>query len=296
MEQSISELHQKVLFTQVRVKTDKAGGSGTVIYSRDAKVGADPNKFYSTYIITCHHVISDALKIETKWDPVLAQDRKRDVRQSVGVEFFNWKAVPHGKLPLTSGVFADIVAYDADHDMALLNLKLADPPSVASMLPESRIGEVVIMSPVVAVGCALLHDPIVTRGHVTHQGDIIELKDYWMSSAQTIFGNSGGAVFTDGEFQFIGIPSRIDIAGWGSPVTHLGYFSPITRVYEFMKEQVFDFLIPGSTKTEKECESEREDKRKQAAFERAREIIGRSMEGNKPSEGGSGPFVGGRDA
>jgi len=83
-----------------------------------------------------------------------------------------------------------------------------------------------------------------------------------MSSAQIIFGNSGGAMFAerDGNYYFIGVPSRVDVVGWGSAVTHLGYFSPIPRVYDFFKEQLFHFLVPGSKHTESDCLKEQESR------------------------------------
>jgi hypothetical protein len=51
----------------------------------------------------------------------------------------------------------------------------------------------------------------------------------------------------------------VDVIGWGTVVTHLGYSSPIWRIYEFFESKIFDFLIPGSTKTEAQCNKEREE-------------------------------------
>lgn len=254
----ISALHRQVLYTQVRVRTDKAGGSGTVVWSQKA------GDFYSTYVLTCHHVIDSALMVTTEWDSLLQRDRKQEKRSPVMVEFFNWAGVPHGKPPLTIGSLADIVAYNAKHDMALLHLKLAQPPIVAQSLSPGRIKEVVIGTSAVAVGCALLHDPILTTGIVTHQGDIIDYADYWMSNAQIIFGNSGGGMFVQlaDNYFFVGIPSRVAVTGWSNAVTHLGYFSPINRIYDFYREQVFDFLTPGSLRTEAQCAADRDAKRK----------------------------------
>src|SRR4030042_3491800 len=112
-------VHEQVLYTQVRVTCGNAGGSGTVIYS-----GKDEEGFYSTYILTCHHVVSGAIKVEKKWISMLGCEKKVDLRQPVTVEFFNWGIVPHGDKPLTSGIHAEIVAYDQDHDIAILKMKL----------------------------------------------------------------------------------------------------------------------------------------------------------------------------
>jgi hypothetical protein len=241
----------------VRIRAKDAGGSGTVIYSKKGEDG-----FYSTLILTCDHVIAGCREVKDQWDSVLKKDRKKEILAPVIVEFFNWDGVPHGKAPLTHGTTGDIVAYNERHDIALVRLRLRDKPPTAKLLPPKQISEVIIGSPVTIVGCALLHDPILTQGIVTHQGDIIDGFDYWMSNAQIIFGNSGGAAFTrlNQSYYFIGIPSRIDVSGWSTPITHLGYFSPISRIYKFFEEQMFDFLIPGSAKTEAECEAEREER------------------------------------
>jgi S1-C subfamily serine protease len=190
----VAKLHEQVLHSQVRVRTQSAGGSGTVIYSKQGEGG-----YYSTYIITCHHVIDSAVAIEDDWDSLLKKQRKVEKIQPVTVEFFNWEGVPHGKSPLTSGATADIVAYSQKHDMALIHLSLKDPPPTARLLPKERIENVVIGEPTWAIGCALGHDPILTRGIVTHQGDIVGEVDFWMSSAQIIFGNSGGAMFWESD-------------------------------------------------------------------------------------------------
>lgn len=263
----LATLHKQVLSNQVRVKTAKAGGSGTVIYSQPSPTDPD---HYHTYALTCYHVIADAINVKTEWDPRVGRERKREFRQLVGVEFFDWSNIPHGHRPLTYSTDAETVAYDKDHDMALLLLRTVKPaPGIATLLPPGREIELQIGSPVIAVGCALLHDPIVTQGIITHMGDEIDYKLYWMSNASIIFGNSGGAIFTpivlDHELKYVftGIPSRIDIAGWATPITHLGYFSPITRVYEFLNEQLYHFLIQGHRHTEPECEEERRKRKEQ---------------------------------
>jgi len=251
-------LHQQALHPQVRIRAADAGGSGTVIYSQKADDG-----FYSTLILTCHHVVEKNINVKDDWDSVLKKQKKRESLTPVVVEFFNWDSVPHGKAPLTHGTTGDIVAYSQKHDIALVHLRLREKPPVAKLLPPGKVEDVIIGSEVVIVGCALLHDPIMTRGSVTHQGDLIDGMDYWMSDAQIIFGNSGGAAFAhlNGGYYFIGIPSRIDIAGWSAPVTHLGYFSPVPRIYKFFREQMYEFLIPGSKKTEAECLDELEKRR-----------------------------------
>ena len=256
----VDHLRTQVLYNQVRVKTSKAGGSGTVIYSA---LGED-SKQYNTYVLTCHHVVSDAISIKSAWDSRIGRDRKQELRQLVTVEFFNYLNVPHGYRPVSSSVDAEIVAYDDRHDMALLHLRtIQQAEHVAQMLKPADVEVLQVGMPLVAVGAALLHDPIVTQGHLTHMGDEIDHALYMMSSAQIIFGNSGGAMFgeVDDVYQYVGIPSRIDIAGWSSPVTHLGYFSPAVRIHEFLQEQLYCFLIPGHEHTGAHCATERKERK-----------------------------------
>lgn len=248
----LDKVHLEILQTQVRVKTSKAGGSGTILYSQKA-----------TYALTCHHVVGSAISVKSEWDPALGRERKKEYRALVTVEFFDWDNVPHGHRPVTYSADAEIVAYDRTHDMALLKLRTNRPvAAVARVLPATEVEKIRVGTPVLACGCALLHDPILTQGMITHMGDEIDNKLYWMSSAQIIFGNSGGSVFTlvGDHYYFVGIPSLLDVAGWGSPITHLGYFSPVTRVVEFLGEQLYHFLLPDSKHTEAECAGERKDR------------------------------------
>jgi len=249
---NLKNLNEQVISTQVRVKTDKAGGSGTILYSKGA----------STYVLTCHHVIEEAISVKTEWaPPPIGRDIKKEYRKIVTVEFFDYSNVPHGHRPLNYSADGDVVAYDKDHDMALIKLRTVKPYQyVAKIFPLEHKEELAVGQSVCAVGAALLHDPIITFGQITHVGDEIDYKDYWMSNASIIFGNSGGAVFLEGDpYQFIGVPSRVDIVGWGTAVTHLGYFSPIHRVYQFLRESMFDFIV-DDTVSEKECEEHRKQK------------------------------------
>ena len=184
------------------------------------------------------------------------------------------------------------MAYDPTQDMALIKLRtVKEYPYPANLLLKGE-EKISIGDSVCAVGCALLHDPIITFGEITHMGDEIDYKDYWMSNASIIFGNSGGAVFLLSESEphrFIGIPSRVDVVGWGTAVTHCSYFSPIHRVVEFLKDSTFDFIIDPS-KTEEECEAKRRkieelEKRKLSLMPLAEEPKGKKYYTSPEEEG-----------
>src|SRR3990167_6150575 len=154
---NLTKLHEQVLFSQVRVKTDKAGGSGTIIYSKPN----DKTEF-STYAISCHHVIDDAIIVKKEWSSKLGVERKKEYRQIVTVEFFDYSNVSHGSSPVNYSVDAEIVAYDKDHDMALLKLRTVKPAAyIAPLMLPGDEKVLVVGSPTVAVGAAMLHDPIV---------------------------------------------------------------------------------------------------------------------------------------
>ena len=250
----IQKIHEQVLLPEVRVRTARSGGSGTVIWSQPS---AEDKRHSNTYVLTCHHVIEDAITVRSEWDSRLGRERKQEFRNLVSVEFFDYESVPHGRRPVSSSVDAEVVAYDKSHDLAILKLRMVKAaPYVAGLFPLSETEDLRIGSSTVTVGCALGHDPIVTEGHITHMGDEMDYKLYWMSSAALLFGNSGGACFAadkKGDFKFVGVPSRVDIVGWGSPVTHLGYIAPIPRIREFLTEQGYEFLDVDSGKTEKQC-------------------------------------------
>ena len=61
----IIQKHEQMFYPTVRVRTKRAGGSGTVVYSEKY------NDEVYTYVITNHHVVADSVKVEKKWDSVL---------------------------------------------------------------------------------------------------------------------------------------------------------------------------------------------------------------------------------
>ena len=96
--------------------------------------------------------------------------------------------------------------------------------------------------------------------------DEIEHFKYWMSSAPTIFGNSGGAVYrwssNRKQYEYIGIPSRISIQPMGfsaDAITHMGYFIPIDRVYKLLEENDYQFIYDNKASIE-DCEKARKEK------------------------------------
>ena len=261
----IIQQHEQMFYPTVRVRTKKAGGSGTVVYSEEYK-----DEVY-TYIITNQHVIDDSVHIEKRWDPVLKRKVDKEILDTVYVEYFKYNNYSH-----TVGSFAveaDIVAYsevDGGQDWALLRMRDTENKAdwVANMFPLDDIDNVHIFDDCYAVGASLGHPPVASNGMITYMDDEIDHYKYWMSSAPTIFGNSGGAVYrwSGGrkQYEYIGIPSRISIQPMGfsaDAITHMGYFIPIDRVYSLLEENDYQFIYDSSISID-ECKKARKAKQK----------------------------------
>ena len=261
----VEKRHKEILWTTVRVHTDKAYGSGTVIYS-----GKDAKGKWHSYIATCQHVVANNIKVETKFDPRVGYDIKKETRIPAEVEFFYYD-----KLSICQGVSgsvkADIVAYDVDGDIAILETRRSAPVEwVANLFPKDKIEEIHVFDEVWACGAALAHEPIATHGEINFMNELMdEGVEYWMSSAQTIFGNSGGAMFRYSPkrdcYEFIGIPARIGISIAGflpDPITHMGFFVPIPRVYKVLDDNFYQFIYDSKYTYEK-CKELRESYKKE---------------------------------
>ena len=246
---------KEFLLPNVRVRSGPAGGSGTVIYSQPANKGG-----HSTYILTNEHVVCNSIEQKTRWSSLLHRDVKDDVRSAVEVEFF--KFAYESRAVGSTAIKADIVAYDKDEDIALLKLQDLDPAAaVAKLYPKDTERELRLLCPLITIGCGLGEPPVLTAGLLSQFGRLIENREYWLSTAPTIFGNSGGAVYLANTRQLIGIPARMPVLlmGLGADcITHLSWLVPITRVYKFLEAQKYRFIYAeGFTEESEEAERER---------------------------------------
>jgi len=258
----IEQLHKQAIYPVVRVTSGSIGGSGTIIYSENRS----KNDEFENFIATNYHVVEPAIKIEKVWSSMLRAHVQKEKRQTVKVEIFRYNNLSF--IEGRQSYDADIVATSKDDDIAILKLRSTRKHNyVAKLLPREKFNEVKTGTEVAAVGCSLLHPPLVTSGQITSLNDEIENKKYWMSNAQIVFGSSGGAVFLVSNnklnYDFIGIPSRVAVIGWGTPITHMGYFIPIDRIYKWFQEQHLTFFY-DKTKTPKECFHERDELAKKA--------------------------------
>jgi hypothetical protein len=274
---TITEKLEKVLYPCVRVLSGNGGGSGTVVYSEDREGTGE----FQTFVLTNHHVIDNLIHVTKKWDNLTKSYRYIEQNDLADVELFQYD---NGGLTVTtSTVKAEIIAYIAEDDIALLRLKHPfQIKFVAKILPTGK--HLRLFQEIYAVGCPLLVDPTFTRGEVTDLEYLIENKEYTGGTADIIWGNSGGSVmsfFEDlGDWYFCGIPSRGRGAPNGQFVTYLGYYITANRIRDFVIGQKLSFLVDGKT-TPTECMEERRKMQKSSNGPSA---------SDGPSYGGSGRY------
>lgn len=256
------KIHRQCIYPSVRVSYIGSGGSGTIIYSE----ARDAQGKYDTFILTNHHVVDSAITIVTEWNSMLGREVKTEKRKTVKVEIFRYEdlSIVVGR----ESFDADIVAHSKDHDLALLKLKTKRQIDVvATMDLKENAHKRVQTGQVRTVGCSLLEPPITTVGEISNMNKEIDGKSFWMTTAPIVFGNSGGAAFAKrgDDWVFIGVPSRVAVAGF-SVITHMAYFIPMPRIYEWFESEHLDFLF-DTEKTPQECFDLRHDMSRRALLD-----------------------------
>lgn len=260
------ELHEKFLYPLVRVVSQGAekvaAGSGIVVYSKPRK-GEDK---YETFVLTNHHVIKPLIQVEENWDTSVGRDIKRETRAEALIEFFGYEDTSW----ITDAMAkrANVVAWDENKDLALVQLKATmQVEHTASIIkPDDIRKKLRIFSPVYCVGCGLGAPPLVTEGHIGGFDVMIDNYPYMLSTAPGIFGNSGGAVMLQETAEVIGVTARMPVIflGFGgSPITHMMFSVSPTTVYQFLEEQIYDFVV-NPKRSPAQCEKERDKRLKQA--------------------------------
>ncbi len=264
---AIQRVHEQFVYPIVRVvsqgKGGAVGGSGIVVYS---KPKSPKSKEYETYLLTNHHVIEGAINVSKKWNAALGADVKEETRSEVMAEFFGYEDL--SRLVEAAATRADVVAWDAQRDLGLLQLKTKTKVDHVApiMTPEKAKKSLFLTTPVYTVGCGLGVPPLVTEGHIGGFDFQIDNYPYNLTTAPSIYGNSGGAVFSKESGEVIGVTARISVvlAGFGTaPVTHMSFSIAPETIYDFLGEQMFDFIVDPK-RTSAQCAKEREQMKKKA--------------------------------
>lgn len=258
--QDYEKFLEHALYTCVRVRAGHAGGSGQVIHSMEKN---------GTFVLSCQHVVDNAIEIKDEWSSILQKNVKRDIRSEVEIEFFKYAYTD--RTIGAEAIKAEIVAYDKNEDIALLRLKDPTPRKHVAQIYNLNAQEEDInyFDEVVTIGAALGHAPVSTIGNICSFNDIIENRDYMLASAPMIFGNSGGATFLTKNWKLVGMPARISVTIRGfaaDPITHMGYIVPYWRINQFFDDQMMNFMKDESISYD-ECLKKIQERRKKTELE-----------------------------
>lgn len=209
----------------VQLTGDSTVGSGVLL---ESQLIEDPD-VYRTYLITAWHVVRDI------------QDGEENREMPIPVTVY-------GQDGRVWHETAELLRYNAGLDAALLSLNTTRQLECGARLagPE-RIAKARIFEQIYAVGCPLGNDPIPTFGEIADVRHVVDGESYWMISAPTYIGNSGGGIFDAENHQLLGVFSKIYTHGALRPtvVPHMGLVTPLDSIYGWLETVGFAHVIPG---------------------------------------------------
>lgn len=198
----------------VQIMGEDSVGSGVLLRSEPV----EGTKDFRTYAITAWHVIRDL------------QTAPEDLSFTVPVTIY-------GEDHHASPESATVIKYDATVDVAILRLHTKRQIDCgAKLAPRSRLGRVRIFDRVYAVGCPLGNEPIPTFGEIADTHHVVDGSAYWMISAPTYIGNSGGGIFDAQTHELLGIFDKIYTHGTLRPtvIPHMGLVTSLTTIYDWL--------------------------------------------------------------
>lgn len=201
----------------VQLAGDATVGSGVLLESR--RIGDDAH--WRTHLLTAWHVVRDIYG---------SPDR---TEQPVPVKIY----LRGGELRRET---ARLIGHDAELDVALLVLDCDEPvPYGARLATRERLADTRVFDGIYAVGCPLGNDPIPTRGEIAATDHVVEGTRYWMVSAPTYIGNSGGGIFDARSRELLAVFSKIYTHGSlrSTIVPHMGLATPLSAVYDWLENE-----------------------------------------------------------
>ena len=252
--EEVKKIHNEIIYTTVRIKSEKGTGSGTILYS-----GLNDNGNFETFVLTANHVIDELCEVQNRWDPMLGRDVKMELRKKCEVDVFRWEKISDATGAIA--IDADIIARDKLMDVALLRLRTGKEISPTASMFSEDIDGITISDKVIICGAAMGVPPIVTNGNVVLTNAEIDNYDYFLTTAPSIFGNSGGATFRRSRdtdiYELIGMPARITVSIVGfsaSPITHLGYSVRVDNILKFLRHNCYNFIFDPTHTIEQDNE------------------------------------------
>ncbi len=223
------DLWNDLLGPTVQVSGEETVGSGVLLRSR-----ADADGAWRTPILTAWHVI-------------------RDIRPDEDTGEVSVPVTLYAKDGSIDPQTALLVKRDADLDVALLELRTSAPlPHGAKLASRETLRRAQVFEPVWAVGCPLGNDPIPTAGTLSDTHHHVDGMRYWMISAPTYIGNSGGGVYHGRTRELVGVFTKIYTHGSARPtvVPHMGLATPLETVYDWLEHEGIAGIEPSEPRTE----------------------------------------------
>ena len=223
LERDPSRMWHELVGPVVQLAGDATVGSGVLLESQRRK----DRDGWVTYLLTSWHVVRDIYG---------SVDR---VSQPVPVRMYEADGTSRDER-------AKMVVYDVALDLALLEMDLdVAVPHGARLGAREKLGHLQIFDTVYAVGCPLGNDPIPTVGEIAATNHRVDGQSYWMVSAPTYIGNSGGGIFDARTHELVGIFSKIYTHGASRStiVPHMGLATPLPVVYDWLDRAGYTAMV-----------------------------------------------------
>lgn len=219
----------------VQLMGDDTVGSGVLLASEPV-AGTDE---WRTYLVTAWHVIRDI------------QAGPENVHVPVPVTIYR----PDKSIQPET---AELLQFDAPLDVALLKLNTTRRVEHGARLASrDRLTRARIFDRIYAVGCPLGNDPIPTYGEISDTAHAVDGQHYWMISAPTYIGNSGGGIFDAQTHELMAIFSKIYTHGSVRPtvVPHMGLATSLLEIYDWLEKVGYASLEPRATEAQAQTAS-----------------------------------------
>ncbi len=222
-QRDVESMWVSLLGPTVQIADESTVGSGVLLKSEQL----DPET-WRTYLLTAFHVVRDVL------------DEVSNTYQPIPTYIYSTGGDRHQSS-------ANLVEYDVSLDVALLVMYSEEPLEHGAALPTREVlSQRRIFDSIYAVGCPLGNDPIPTHGEIADTYHEVDGDLYWMISAPTYIGNSGGGIFDAESFELLGIFSKIYTHGNLRPtvVPHMGLVTPLSTIYDWLDQVGQGSIIP----------------------------------------------------
>jgi hypothetical protein len=223
------QLWNELVGPVVQLIGDTTVGSGVLLQSRPADNGG-----WTTNVLTAWHVVRDIFGAPDRFNT--------PIPIKVYAPDGSWKSLN-----------ARLLMRDVPLDLALLESDTKEHmPFGAQLATRAQLSAMHTFDGVYAVGCPLGNDPIPTTGELASTHHEVDGSKYWMISAPTYIGNSGGGIYCAKSHALIGIFSKIYTHGStrSTIVPHMGLATPLATVYDWLESSEYAYLEPQAVQAD----------------------------------------------